>query len=58
MPRCPITGKIAHADRSRADTHLVMLVYRCNYRGRVYRCRFCGLFHVGTVRNYKKARSR
>jgi hypothetical protein len=42
------TDKVGHPDAQSAQAHLEEL-YRSdpNYKGAVYRCHFCGQYHVG-----------
>lgn len=47
---CWRTAKQSHKTKDKAAAHKAGLVARRGYRGEVYRCRFCGGWHVGRRR--------
>lgn len=43
---CKHSGKEQHT-REKANAHLANLKERFGYEGEVYKCKYCGQFHVG-----------
>jgi hypothetical protein len=50
---CARTGKHVHS-RPRAHAHLSALKTRTGYAGGVYRCGWCGGWHVGRRKGVKR----
>lgn len=55
---CDQTGRRSHETYAAAEEQQQRLVERYGYRGRVYRCRHCGQFHIADGRKKKHFRRR
>jgi len=53
---CFVMGKISHINQNQARKQLASLKRAKSYPGQVYRCPYCGLFHVGRPRTKFKKR--
>ena len=54
MEVCPRYGKFKHESRKQATKQLVGIKRSKHYDGNVYRCTFCGFWHIGESRAGKR----
>ena len=50
---CIKSGKEQHT-REKANAHLANLKGKFGYEGEVYKCKYCGYYHVGRNKKTKK----